>query len=205
MKLLHIILTLLLFLSCIDNSKENSIYLNEGIKKNDFVITNYPFKNKDAERLNGLGVQEIKNGEIGEAEKYFIQAYKLETDNPTILTNLGNVYLEIGKSKMAIEYYQVAMLSSDSTYYNASYNLGRAYCNNDQYNEAKEILEYTISKTDDNMQIAIAEYTLATVYINTKECAKAERLYLKIKKSFDDFPNFQSSLDILEQKVKNCI
>ena len=205
MKLLGIILALFLFLSCIDDSRKNNIYLNEGITKNDFFITNYTFKNREAERLNGLGIQEIKNGKIREAEKYFIQAYRMETDNPVILTNLGNIYMKIGTAKMAIEYYQEAMLNSDSTYFVASYNLGRAYCNNDQFNEAKEVLEYTISRTDDNMQIAIAEYTLATVYINTKECDKANRLYLKIKNSFIEFPDFKSNLDTLEQNIKNCV
>lgn len=205
MKYLQIAFLILLCLSCNDTSKKLNIYYNEGLTENDFIIGNYTFKNREAERLNNLGIQEIKKSEIREAEKYFIQAYRLEPDNPVILTNLGNIYLKVGTAKMAIEYYQEALVSSDSTYFSAATNLGRVYCRNKQFEEAKQILDYIISITDDSRLIAIAEYTLATVYIETKECNKANYLYLKTKDSFDEYPDFKSNLDTLEEDIKNCL
>ncbi|WP_313115277.1 tetratricopeptide repeat protein [Aequorivita sediminis] len=193
------------FFSCTDNPRKNHIYFNKGVTKNDFFINNFKFKNREAEKLNDSGIQQIKNGKIRDAEKYFIQAYRLEPDNPVILTNLGNIYSKIGTAKMAIEYYQEALVSSDSTYFNAATNLGRVYCRNDQFEEAKQILDYIISITKDNKFITIAEYTLATVYIESKECNKANDLYLKIKDSFREYKGFQSNLDKLEEDIKNCL
>ncbi len=163
------------------------------------------FKNKEADRLNSKGVDYIKKNKYKEAEKYFIAAYRLEPENPTILNNLGNIYREIGTEKMALEYYTEALIASDSTYFNAAYNMGISYCNIEEYEKSEKILNYIISNTSIENEKTFAEYVLIRVYVSQQQCKKATELYTKIKSELDKFPQFRANRENLEIKLENCI
>ncbi len=171
----------------------------------DIFIGSDLFENGEAERLNNLGIEFAKKEEFRKAEEKFIAAYRIEPNNPIVLNNLGNIYREIGTNKMALEYYSESFNASDSTYFLAGYNLGIAYCNEGEYEKSLDILEYIIDDTDDAYKKMLAEYVIVRVYISQNECAKAEKLYNKIKGDLDNYPQFKENRELLELKMKDCI
>src|SRR5690554_2991307 len=199
MKILKIIIFLLLAYSCTDgknDSNTNEDKTIEVIKRTndadlDIFIGDNFFKNKEANELNSKGIELIKEFNYKQAEKYFIEANRIEPENPIVLTNLGNLYREIGTEKMALEYYNEAFIASDSTYFNAAYNMGISYCNLDDYEKSEVILNYLISNTTNEDEIIFAKYVLIRVYVNQGKCRKANELYSSIHSDLDKFPEFK--------------
>ena len=62
------------------------------------------FKNNTANKLNSEGTRFLRNGAYLNAEEKFIEALKYESDNPTILNNLGNLTRDFGNEIKAIEF-----------------------------------------------------------------------------------------------------
>lgn len=214
MKIITVFILLLLTMFSCDKSNKtkesNDIKTIQLLQKKDkskvaIFLGNELFNNDEALRLNNMGIQFIKENQYKKAEKKFIAAYKLEPNNRTILTNLGNIYQKIGTEKMALEYYNEAFLISDSTYFNAAYNMGISYCNIKEYEKSKEILEYIISQTKDENEIIFAEFVIIRVYLNQNKCSKAKKLYNRIKSDLENFPELIENRVKLEQRIKNCV
>jgi len=213
MKIITIFILLLTMFSCDKSNKTKEsndirtiqILQRTDKSKIDIFLGNESFNNDEALRLNNMGIQFIKENQYKKAEKKFIAAYRLEPNNLTVLTNLGNIYRKIGTEKMALEYYNEAFLLSDSTYFNAGYNMGTSYCNIKEYDKSKEILEYIISQTKDENEIIFAEYVIIRVYLNQNKCSKAKKLYNRIKSDLENFPELNENRKKLELRINNCV
>lgn len=213
MRIITLFILSLTIFSCDKSHKTNEsndvrtieILHREGESDLDIFLGNESFNNVEALRLNNMGIQFLKEYQYKKAEKNLIAAYRLEPKNPTILTNLGNIYREIGTGKMALEYFNEALIISDSTYFNAAYNMGVVYFSMKEYEKSKEILEYIILQTKDENEITFAEYEIVRVYLNQNKCSKARKLYNRIKSDLDKFPEFKEDREKLEQQINNCV
>jgi tetratricopeptide (TPR) repeat protein len=213
MRLFTLLILSLTIFSCDKNHKTNNsndvrtieIFQSEGESDIDILLGNESFDNNEALRLNNIGIQFIKKNQFKKAEKNFLAAYEIEPKNPTILTNLGNIYREIGTEKMALEYYNEAFLISDSTYFNAAYNMGISYCSTKEYEKSNEILEYIIGKTKDENEITFSKFIIIRVFLNQNKCENAKKLYNEIKSDLDKFPGLIENRVKLEQRIKNCV
>ena len=213
MKIIASFLIVSMFFGCNNKSEKEILTDNKTIEilkrdgENDLDLFSGDnlFKNNEARNLNNDGIDFIKKNQYKLAEKKFIAAYRLEPKNPIILNNLGNIYREIGTSKMAIEYFNDALLVSDSTYFNAAYNLGIVYCNIGKYEKSKEILEFIKSQSTDVNEIIFSEYVIVRVYVSQNECLKARTLYNKISTDLNKYPELKENRKILEERIKNCV
>lgn len=187
-----------------NNEREIEILIPQGSEKPAVFSGNNNFKDKEANRLNNEGVRFIKNGEYLNAEKKFIEALKNEPDNPTILTNLGNLTKDFGETNKAIEFYNDAIMYSDSTNFNALYNLGLTYCNNGQYRDSEQILKYVIKNFDTEDQEALAYYVLSKVYLNIDECTNAETSMKKAENFYLNNSKLHSDLHKLKEEIRIC-
>lgn len=79
-----------------------------------------------ADGYNKLGVGYAEQGQLDQAERYFLAAIDCDRRHAPALTNLGNIYLERGAPDDAIPYYALA-LESDPEYPSAHHNLAVAY------------------------------------------------------------------------------
>ena len=184
---------------------EVTIQPNDSSDVDIVIIGNEIINNKEARELNYSGIQLAKKGEFRKAEKKLIAAYRIEPQNPIILNNIGNIYREIGTNKMALEYYSESYIASDSTYFNAGYNMGMTYCNLGEYDKSLQILQKIIEDTDDPNKIMISEYVKVRAYLSKNDCEKAEKLYKEIKNDLDEFPQFKMNREKVEKRIKNCV
>lgn len=145
------ILLILTFISCkngvksdvMDNQEPTfQIVTPKGSEKPAVFVGNHGFKNERAGDLTTDGINFIKDGQYLNAEKKFKEALIYEYDNPVILTNLGNLAIDFGETLEGIDLYKQAIKFSDSTYFNALYNLGNTYCKIDRYQDSEEILNF---------------------------------------------------------------
>ena len=106
---------------------------------------------------------------------------------------------------MALEYYNEAYIASDSTYFNAGYNMGISYCNINEYEKSETILNHLISNTTNEVEITFAKYVLIRVYVNQRKCQEAKYIYTNIQADLEAFPQFNENREMLETKIKNCV
>src|SRR5690554_3487903 len=213
MRIITLFILLIVISSCDRNNKankskeESNVEIIVGEEKSELgiVMGNDSFKNDEAKSLNNLGINYIREKQYKKAEEYFLAAFRLEPKNPTILNNLGNIYREIGTDKMALEYYTKSFIASDSTYFNAAYNMGIAYCNLEEYEKSLEVLEYIIAVSKDKNEKLFAEYVIIRVYLSQNQCSKAKQLYDRIKTGLDKFPEFKENRAELEERMENCV
>lgn len=213
MRILLIFILSLNLCSCKDkkatsiSNEERTVEVVNGEKEADLdiFVGGHFFKNKEANRLNSKGIEYIKKHKFKKAEEYFIAAYRIEPDNPVVLCNLGNIYRNIGTERMALEYYNEALIASDSAYFNAAYNMGISYCNINEYEKSEKILNYILSNTNVENELIFAKYVLIRVYVNQGECLKANELYTEIKPNLDKFPEFKSNREKVEIKLEDCV
>lgn len=163
------------------------------------------FQIQEARELNNLGIKLIRQNRYKDAEKKFIAAFRLEPENPTILNNLGNIYREIGTEKMALEYFNDALMVSDSSYINAAYNMGVSYCTIEDYKKSEIILKYVLNKTNDKVWKMLAKYQLSRVYLNEERCSEAKKIYQEIKTDLNTYPKLKENQEKFEVSLENCV
>ena len=119
-----------------------------------------------------------------EALKELLEAEKLYADDPYLQNDLGFVYMERGKSDLAIQHFKRA-LALKSDYSDAKNNLGVAYMKNEQWGEAiacfKELSENLLYATPQNPL-----FNLAWAYYQKKDFAQSEKYYKKVLGLYDD-------------------
>ena len=188
------------------NNKNHKIEIvtPKGSERPEIFIGNENFKNAKANDLTIEGVNFIKNGEYLNAERKFIEALKLEHDNPTILNNLGNLSKDFGDTLKAIDYYNKSIIFSDSTYFNSLYNLGLTYCNMDRYKESEKILTYILENYKNENYLSATNYVLANVFIGLKDCSKAQEAVAQAELLYTNEPKMLENLNRLKKKVKEC-
>jgi tetratricopeptide (TPR) repeat protein len=208
-----ILFLFLIILNSCDNHKESKAPANDTVEilnrneENDleFFYGSDSFDMEETRKLNNIGIQHIKKNEYKKAEQYFIKAYRLEPQNPTVLNNLGNVYQEIGTHKMALEYYEEALRNSDSTYLKAASNMGGSYRSRKEFDKSEQILNYVISRTENEFEKTVAKYTLVKVYNDQSKCEKARELYLKIEPYLDKYSELKENREKIELEMENCV
>lgn len=183
---------------------EIEIVTPKGSERPQVFSGNHEFKNRTANSLNSQGMSFIRNGEYLNAEKKFIEALKYESDNPTILNNLGNLTKDFGDTNRAIEYYKKAIEFSDSTYFSSVYNLGLTYCNSKRYDDSEEILKYVLKNFDNENQQSITSFTLAKVYLGLNDCTNAERFMEKAEYFYTINPQITSKIETLKEEIRTC-
>lgn len=159
----------------------------------------------EAADLNTIGVNLGRQGDYQEAKSNFLEALIIEPKNPTLLSNIGLVEMLLKNMPEAIEYFQRALLISDSTYLNAAANLGLTYYKNFEYHKAIEISEYLISKTDDRILLASAYITLTLVYIDIGRCHLADELIGFLEGVAGDSETFKQQARGLRNTLEGCI
>ncbi len=99
----------------------------------------------DVDALFSLGLIKKREGEYGEAERYYEKVLEIDPDYYRALCNLGNVLLATEKTDLAIETYK-RCLEINPTGLDGHYNLSRAYLlrfmfseSNESFNKAKEL------------------------------------------------------------------
>ena len=186
------------------NEKSITVMTPVGVKKPQMFVGKEKFESKKASNLTNEGIQYVKKGEFLKAEEKFREALIYEPNNPTILNNLGNFEDYMGYKNKAISFYKQAFISSDSSYYNAIYNLGRIYCKLGEYQESERILNYILDNFDEPEHQSGSSHLLATVYVQLKDCEKAKIYYLMSKKMFDSVPELKTLSQELAEEIMAC-
>jgi tetratricopeptide (TPR) repeat protein len=187
-----------------NNSKEK-----ENLKSNkgniDLYISGEKFETKKADKLNSEGIEFSKKSEHKKAEKIFLNALKIEPNNPTILNNLGNVKKAQNDYIESIKYYEKSLLVSDSLYLKSALNIGIVSYKTENYNKSLKLLKYVISKSNNLKLTEIAYYNLVLVYIKQNKCEKAKTELKKAEKIFENNFQFVEQYEYLKKEIKNCV
>ncbi len=145
-----------------------------------------------AEALYGLGSVYLKQQKTSEARESFERAIKLRASYPDTLpnawNNLGLLATREGRTGEAIPYFQEALrLSPDHLI--ALDNLGNAYRQQKQWDEARKVLERAVAV---GSQDAEANYSLGMVFAQTDDTEHAFeylRAALKIRPAYPEALN----------------
>ena len=206
---MKIYLIVILFSVLISCKTENNSSGNENLKSNkgniDLYITGEKFETKKSEKLNSKGIKFSKKNEYKKAEKIFLNALKIEPNNPTILNNLGNVKKFQNEYEESIKYYEKSLLVSDSLYLNSALNIGIVSYQTENYNKSLTLLEYVISESNNLKLTEIAYYNLVLVYVKKNECEKAKTEFEKYERIFKDKFQFVKQYEYLKPEIKNCV
>ena len=197
---------LLILISCKseNNSKEKKELKNSKGDVNVYFAKE-KFETKESDKFNTEGIELVKKGEYKKSEIKFLEALKIEPNNPTILNNLGNVKKYQNEYNESIKYYEKSLIISDSLYFNSALNIGIVSYKTKNYAKSLKLLEYVISESNDLKLIEIAYYNLVLVYIRQDKCEKAK---IELKKSEQIFKNnfqFVEHYEHLKSEIKNCV
>ena len=200
------VITFSILISCkSENNSKESDTLKSKKENIDLYITGEKFETKESEKLNLEGIELSKKGEYKKAEKIFLNALKIDSNNPTILNNLGNVKKFQNEYNKSIEYYEKSLLVSDSLYLNSALNIGIVSYKTEDYNKSLKLLKYVISVSKNLKLTEIAYYNLILVYIKQNKCEKAKIELKKSEKIFENNFQFVEQYVYLKEKIKNCV
>ncbi|MFS4447397.1 tetratricopeptide repeat protein [Maribacter sp. 2307UL18-2] len=163
------------------------------------------FKRDEARQLNAEGVGLAKDAHFQKAKHKFLLGLEIEPENSTLLNNLGNTEHELKNYHQAIIYFEHSLKVSDSSYLNASLNLGLLYWKDYEFKKSTEILEYVLLKSDDKYEKASAHYQLAKTYLDMNKCGKAQRSFSEAKLAWKEISGFDSRIEKLGAEIKNCV
>jgi tetratricopeptide (TPR) repeat protein/peroxiredoxin len=150
-----------------------------------------------AEALYGLGSVYLKQEKKSEAQDAFERATKLQGDYPETLpnawNNLGLLDAREGRTEAAILDFQTALRLSPN-HLIALNNLGNAYRQAKQWDDARRAFEQVLSKYPED---ADANYGLAMVFAQQDDSNRAYEHLQKALKSRPEFPEALNNLGIL--------
>jgi tetratricopeptide (TPR) repeat protein len=150
-----------------------------------------------AEALYGLGSVYLKQAKTAEARKSFEGAIKLHGNYPDTLpnawNNLGLLATREGRTAEAIPYFQEALrLSPDHLI--ALDNLGNAYRQQKQWDEARQTLERAVRVSPEDPE---ANYSLGMVLAQLDDTNRAYEYLLKALKFRPGYPEALNNLGVL--------
>jgi ATP-dependent Clp protease ATP-binding subunit ClpC len=159
---------------------------NDYFYKNDYenakkcflqVIEKDPSHSKAMQKLAKI---ESNSNNIDKAIEYYENSLKIESGEPAIWNDLGNLYYDKGDFNGAIRCYKKA-IEEDDKYYWAFYNIGLAlnelYPNDPQ--KAKEALDWFNKAVEINDNYYPALNEIGLYYLDLKEYDKAEEYFNK--------------------------
>jgi tetratricopeptide (TPR) repeat protein len=155
-----------------------------------------------AEALYGLGSVSLKQEKTGEARASFERALKLHASYPDTLpnawNNLGLLVTREGGTAEAIPYFQEALrLSPDHLI--ALDNLGNAYRQQKQWDEARKVLERAVAV---GPQDAEANYGLGMVFTQTGDSDRAYEYLQRALRFRPVYPEALNNLGVLYLRTR---
>ncbi len=150
-----------------------------------------------AEALYGLGSVYLKQGRMEQARENFERATKHQASYPDTLANawnnLGLLATKEGRTAEAIPYFQKALeLSPDHLI--ALDNLGNAYRQQRNWDEARKTLEHAVAV---GPQDAEANYSLGMVYAQLNDNDRTYQYLQRALKIRPDYPEALNNLGVL--------
>lgn len=118
--------------------------------------------NKQYELYNNLGISLQSMHKFDKAVDAFKKSILINPSDPDIHYNLGICYKQLRENNKAINSFQKA-INVNMKYYDAYYELGESYFTEEQFNEAKTILELLISKKPDHPKRDQADKMLSII------------------------------------------
>lgn len=163
------------------------------------------YNNQSAADLNEKGIELSQSGDLSEGKEVFLEALKLEPNNPTTLSNLGlNRFLDYDYDN-AIKYYQKSYTISDSTYHIAAVNLGLTYYYTEKFDQGIVITNYVIKHATDSNILSSAYVHRALNYLGQEKCDKAQTDLDYITDNFLGEANIDYHIVDLTEKINDCI
>ena len=155
-----------------------------------------------AEAVYGLGSVYLKQQKTGEARESFERAIKLHASYPDTLpnawNNLGLLATREGHTAEAIPYFQEALrLSPDHLI--ALDNLGNAYRQQKQWDEARRVLERAVAV---GPQDAEANYSLGMVFAQLDDSDRAYEYLQRALKFRPEYPEALNNLGVLYLRTR---
>jgi tetratricopeptide (TPR) repeat protein len=155
-----------------------------------------------AEALYGLGSVFLKQDKTGEARASFERAIKLHASYPDTLpnawNNLGLLATREGRTAEAIPYFQEALrLNPDHLV--ALDNLGNAYRQQKQWDEARKVLERAVAVGPQDPE---ANYSLGMVFAQINDSTRAYEYLQRALKFRPDYPGALNNLGVLYLRTR---
>ena len=155
-----------------------------------------------AEALYGLGSVYLKQQKASEARESFERAIKLHASYPDTLpnawNNLGLLATREGQAAAAIPYFQEALrLSPDHLI--ALENLGNAYRQQKQWDEARRVLEHAVAVGPEDPE---ANYSLGMVFAQLDDNDRAYESLQRALKLRPAYPEALNNLGVLYLRTR---
>ena len=143
---LYILLILLSFISCKEKNENEMIYKKNT--KDVLFYNNLGIKNISAKKLFREGLENVEIEKFDKAKEKFIEADKIESENPTILNGIAQAEVRLGNIEKSNEI-SLNILKIDSSYIETYVNLGGNYMSIKEYEKAENILKKGLKFTTD--------------------------------------------------------
>lgn len=150
--------------------------------------------NPNSTNQYSLGQGQLKAGDYSLAQEAFNQVIRLEPQSAYGYHGLGQVYAQQGYHKSAIKQFETA-INKQYDYYDAYLNLGYAYADIGDIENAKELVDYLEGK-DDNLS------ALLDAYINKVEPPKMVLAWGS--STFRYSKTFKTSVAVLDSYLENA-
>ncbi|MFC4094955.1 tetratricopeptide repeat protein [Euzebyella saccharophila] len=155
--------------------------------------------------MNSKAIREVKSGNHDSAKDLFYEALDLEPNNPTILSNIGLYYQDLGLDQKAIEFHNKSLKASDSTYLISGANLGNAYYQIGEYSKGIRILDFVIENTSEDKLLVAAYVNRGFNHLGKGNCKKAKSDLMTAKNKSSNQKDMDFQVSRLEKKLKNCL
>lgn len=193
--------------SCKDehiSSDEGDVWITNKYGDFEVFLDETEFISEEVKSLNNHGIEFVKRGEIRNAEIKYLEALKIEPNNPTILNNLGNIEKVKKNYEKSIMYYEKSLIASDSLYYSSAVNLGLLSNELHSYSRAIKLFEFVILKSKNPSQKAIAYLSLCNAYLSSGQCEKGKSVLKKSQKYLKINEKLAARYKYLEAKLIRC-
>ena len=124
-----------------------------------------------------------------------LKALELDSQDPVILNNLGNIEYDEKNFEKALDYFKQSIKVSDSLYLIAFFNLGKTYSLIGEEEKAAVVLKFAENKAENLLLKGLAQYHLAVSYL---EYGKVEKGREALKKAESNLKEFQPLLFLID-------
>lgn len=177
---------------------------NDSKPENRIILSGLYFESKEAEAITKEGVRLSTSGDVEAGlEKYF-EALEIEPNNTTILGNIGLSKMILLEYRSAEDYFQKALILSDSTDAIAAINMGLMYYELEKYDKGIAILDHIIEVEDDPLALEAAIINRLFNLIENGDCERAIRDLNYVNQHLEEYPNSVPNIKKLNRRIKKC-
>lgn len=196
-------LVIILTLNSCKGQDKNQVK-NETDSNDIIYYQNSGIKDKNAKALFNEGLEKVENLNFEIAKEKFIEANKIESNNPIILNGIAQVESKMGNIEKSIEI-SLKIISIDSTYAQTYANLGQNYLRIGEYESARDILIKGMKFIDNGSSETkpVLFINLSVAYLNLGDCKNAlkystEAIEISQNQKIKDFA------EKLKNESRNC-